>query len=438
MASGLFTTCTVALTPFLLPFSTTQIQILVLLSSIVTTEYSNCWGFEGVHCRTWQSYYKSYSSNICTFFFSRVMIYMLVINAANLRNCLFLGLYNPNLGATRPIHGTALLSARDYHEILGVRKNATASEIKKAYLELAKKLHPDVNKDDPKAAKKFREVHGAYEVLKDRATYDQEKKRSNSGFSEEGSDPFKSRNFYDSDDDPFEHMRNNSGFSEEGSDPSKSGNFRNAGHDPFEQQRHSNGFSKASHDAGHDRFEPKRKKSGISNPFKSMDFRDVCTVAVVVGLLYAWRCGWIKMKLEVGLTCVGCACQLFDKELFRRMLRKAYEARALIFLILEKKPSNSGFSEEGSDPFKSRNFYDTGDDPFEQMRNKSGVSEEGSSSFKSSNFDNVGHDRAELNQKKSGLSNPFKSIDLCDVNNVLLLVWFAVICVAKWLDKNGA
>ncbi|KAK9015473.1 hypothetical protein V6N11_006579 [Hibiscus sabdariffa] len=230
--------------------------------------------------------------------------------------------------------GSALLSARDYHETLGVRKNATASEIKKAYFELAKKLHPDVNKDDPKAAKKFREVYGAYEVLKDRAAYDQEKKRSNSGFSEEGSDPFKSRNFYGSDDDPFEHMRNNSGFSEEGSDPSKSGNFRNAGHDPFEQQRHSSGFSKASHDAGHDRFEPKQKKSGISNPFKSMDFRDVCTVAVVVGLLYAWRRGWVKMELEVGVTCVGCACQLFDKELFRRMLRKAYEARALIFLIL--------------------------------------------------------------------------------------------------------
>ncbi|KAE8666953.1 Thioredoxin superfamily protein isoform 1 [Hibiscus syriacus] len=85
----------------------------------------------------------------------------------NARNRLGFGLFNLNMGATRSVHGTAPLLARDYHDVLGVSKNATASEIKKAYFELAKKIHPDVNKDDPNAAKKFRQVYEAYEALKD-------------------------------------------------------------------------------------------------------------------------------------------------------------------------------------------------------------------------------------------------------------------------------
>ncbi|GFZ00660.1 gametophytic factor 2 [Actinidia rufa] len=68
------------------------------------------------------------------------------------------------------------MAARDYYDTLGVNKNATASEIKKAYYGLAKQLHPDTNKNDPEAEKKFQEVQKAYEVLKDeemRAQYDQ-------------------------------------------------------------------------------------------------------------------------------------------------------------------------------------------------------------------------------------------------------------------------
>ncbi|XP_072950660.1 chaperone protein dnaJ GFA2, mitochondrial-like [Typha angustifolia] len=77
---------------------------------------------------------------------------------------------------SRSFHGTRQMSVRDYYDVLGVSKNAGASDIKKAYYALAKKLHPDTNKDDADAEQKFQEVNRAYEVLKDedkRATYDQ-------------------------------------------------------------------------------------------------------------------------------------------------------------------------------------------------------------------------------------------------------------------------
>lgn len=67
------------------------------------------------------------------------------------------------------------MAKRDFYEVLGISKSATEQEIKKAYRQLAKKYHPDVNKEDG-AEDKFKEVQEAYEVLSDsskRSNYDQ-------------------------------------------------------------------------------------------------------------------------------------------------------------------------------------------------------------------------------------------------------------------------
>lgn len=84
----------------------------------------------------------------------------------------------------------------DPYSVLGVKKTASEAEIKKAFRTLAKKYHPDANKNDPKAEKKFKEISGAYELVSDkdkRAAYDRGEIDANGqprGFASQGAGGF--------------------------------------------------------------------------------------------------------------------------------------------------------------------------------------------------------------------------------------------------------
>ena len=60
-----------------------------------------------------------------------------------------------------------MANKRDYYEVLGVEKTASADEMKKAYRKLAKQYHPDLHPGDKEAEEKFKELSVAYEVLSD-------------------------------------------------------------------------------------------------------------------------------------------------------------------------------------------------------------------------------------------------------------------------------
>jgi len=81
------------------------------------------------------------------------------------------------------------MADKDYYDILGVKRDASTEEIKRAFRRLAKKYHPDRNKSDKDAEKRFKEANEAYNVLVDakkRAQYDQFGKARSQGFTGEG------------------------------------------------------------------------------------------------------------------------------------------------------------------------------------------------------------------------------------------------------------
>ncbi|MBP3059275.1 molecular chaperone DnaJ [Texas Phoenix palm phytoplasma] len=85
---------------------------------------------------------------------------------------------------------------KDYYEILGLTRNATEEDIKKAYKKLSKKYHPDVSKD-PKSEEKFKEVQEAYHVLKDpnkRSSYDRFGNSNGNNFHQSGFQGFGGEN----------------------------------------------------------------------------------------------------------------------------------------------------------------------------------------------------------------------------------------------------
>ena len=103
---------------------------------------------------------------------------------------------------------------RDYYEVLGINKNATDAEIKKAFRTLAKKYHPDVNKE-PGAEEKFKEINEAYEVLSDpqkKQQYDQFGFAGMNGQGFGGFDGFSNMGGFDDLGDIFSQFMGGSGF----------------------------------------------------------------------------------------------------------------------------------------------------------------------------------------------------------------------------------
>lgn len=112
----------------------------------------------------------------------------------------------------------------DYYKTLGVDKNASADDIKKAYRKLARKLHPDLNPNDKEAHRKFQQINEANEVLSDpekRKKYDQygenwkHADQYEQAKQQRGAQGFGRRNFGE---DPFEHYTYSSGDESEFSD----------------------------------------------------------------------------------------------------------------------------------------------------------------------------------------------------------------------------
>src|SRR5438270_13405122 len=78
------------------------------------------------------------------------------------------------------------MAEKDYYDILGVKKNATDEELKKAYRTLAKKYHPDKNKGNKEAENKFKEISEAYAVLTDKEKRQQYDRLGREAFSGAG------------------------------------------------------------------------------------------------------------------------------------------------------------------------------------------------------------------------------------------------------------
>jgi len=86
------------------------------------------------------------------------------------------------------------MATTDYYQVLGVSRDASDSDIKKAYRKLAIQYHPDKNPGDSEAEEKFKEISAAFDILKDpekRAKYDQFGHDAfRGGYSSSGVDPF--------------------------------------------------------------------------------------------------------------------------------------------------------------------------------------------------------------------------------------------------------
>ncbi|XP_075942073.1 dnaJ heat shock protein family (Hsp40) member A3a isoform X2 [Anarhichas minor] len=93
------------------------------------------------------------------------------------------GIKSPHAASTLSFHTSAAArSKQDFYQILGVPRTATQKEVKKAYYQMAKKYHPDTNKEDPQAKEKFAQLAEAYEVLSDEGKRKQYDAYGSTGF----------------------------------------------------------------------------------------------------------------------------------------------------------------------------------------------------------------------------------------------------------------
>ena len=120
---------------------------------------------------------------------------------------------------------------RDYYEVLGVSKTATDDELKKAFRQLAKKYHPDINPGDKDAEEKFKEIQEAYAVLSDpqkRSQYDQFGHAAFSGAGGAGGFDFSSMDFGDIFGDIFGDLFGGGGFGGRSRGASQNGPMKGA------------------------------------------------------------------------------------------------------------------------------------------------------------------------------------------------------------------
>lgn len=160
---------------------------------------------------------------------------------------------------------------KDYYKILGIPNNASAEEIKKAYRILAKKYHPDINKENSEFyEEKFKEVSAAYEILKDeskRIKYDKDLESYNSSYS---------NNYNNSNNNNYKNSSNNSNYNNSSS---------------YEEHKNSNSNNTS---ASKDDFV--EKDSEKPKPRKKKKF--IKKIAILVGIILVFN---FVLKINRGL-----------------------------------------------------------------------------------------------------------------------------------------